>query len=45
MNFPGTMTLRPETFLDLLEDIIVSMRHHGFRRFLIVNGHGGNQCR
>ena len=43
MNFPGTMTLRPETFLDLLEDIIVSMRHHGFRRFLIVNGHGGNQ--
>ena len=44
MNFPGTMTLRPETFLDLLEDIIVSMRHHGFRRFLIVNGHGGNQA-
>ena len=44
MNFPGTMTLRPETFLDLLEDIIVSMRHHGFRRFLIVNGHGGNRA-
>ena len=44
MNFPGTMTLRPETFLELLEDIIVSMRHHGFRRFLIVNGHGGNQA-
>ena len=44
MNFPGTMTLRPETFLDLLEDITVSMRHHGFRRFLIVNGHGGNRA-
>ena len=44
MNFPGTMTLRPETFLELLEDIIVSMRHHGFRRFLIVNGHGGNKA-
>ncbi len=44
MNFPGTMTLRPETFLELLEDIIGSVRHHGFRRFLIVNGHGGNRA-
>lgn len=43
MNFPGSMTLRPETFLALLEDLIGSMRHHGFRRFLIVNGHGGNR--
>ena len=42
MNFAGSMTLRAETFLALLEDLIESMRHHGFRRFLIVNGHGGN---
>ena len=38
------MTLRPETFLDLLEDVVASMLHHGFRRFMIVNGHGGNQA-
>ena len=44
MNFAGSMTLRPETFLDLLEDVVLSMLHHGFRRFMIVNGHGGNQA-
>ncbi len=44
MNFAGSMTLRPETFMDLLEDVVLSMRHHGFRRFLIVNGHGGNEA-
>ena len=44
MNIAGSMTLRPETFLDLLEDLISSLRHHGFRRFLIVNGHGGNEA-
>ena len=44
MDFPGSMTLRPETFLDLLEDVIGSMTHHGLRRFLLVNGHGGNQA-
>ena len=44
MNMAGSMTLRPETFLDLLEDLISSLRHHGFRRFLIVNGHGGNEA-
>ena len=44
MNFPGSMTLRPETFLDLLEDVINSLVHHGLRRFLLVNGHGGNNA-
>ena len=44
MNFPGSMTLRPETFLDLLEDVIGSLAHHGLRRFLLVNGHGGNRA-
>ena len=44
MNFPGSMTLRPETFLDLLEDVINSLVHHGLRRFLLVNGHGGNKA-
>lgn len=44
MNYPGSMTLRPETFLDLLEDVIGSLAHHGLRRFLLVNGHGGNRA-
>lgn len=43
MNFPGTITLRPETLLGLLRDIVTSLHHHGIRQFLFLNGHGGNQ--
>ena len=42
MAFPGTMTLRLTTLLAVLQDLIVSLHHHGFRRVLVVNGHGGN---
>jgi creatinine amidohydrolase len=42
MAYPGTMTLRLQTLLSVLEDLIVSLHHHGFRRVLVVNGHGGN---
>ena len=42
MRFAGTITLTPETMLALMEDIAASVIEHGFRRFLIVNGHGGN---
>ncbi|MBT9458250.1 MAG: creatininase family protein [Burkholderiaceae bacterium] len=43
MAFPGTMSLRLETLLAVMGDLIASVHHHGFRRVLIVNGHGGNQ--
>lgn len=42
MNFPGTISLSPQTFIQLIVEIIGSLHHHGFKRFLIVNGHGGN---
>jgi len=42
MDYPGTLSLRASTFLDLVEDLIRSAHHHGFRRMLILNGHGGN---
>ncbi|HET9016892.1 MAG TPA: creatininase family protein [Thermomicrobiaceae bacterium] len=42
MNFPGTITLSTETFIQVLVEVIGSLYHHGFERFLIVNGHGGN---
>ena len=42
MNFPGTVTLRPETFIAVVYDLIWSLKQHGLDRFLILNGHGGN---
>jgi len=40
--YPGSPTLRLETFLGVLRDLLDSLYGQGFRRFLIVNGHGGN---
>ena len=40
--YPGSPTLRLATFLDVLRDLLDSLHGQGFRRFLLVNGHGGN---
>ena len=41
--FPGTVTLRVATYAAVLRDVLDSLKQAGFRRVLIVNGHGGNQ--
>lgn len=43
LGFPGTLSLRPETVLALISDLGASVARHGFRRLVIVNGHGGNE--
>lgn len=43
MDFPGSITIRPRVFIDLLRDICISIYHHGFRRIVLLNGHGGNR--
>ena len=40
--FPGTISLRVQTYLAAVRDILDSIHEHGFKRVLIVNGHGGN---
>jgi len=41
--YPGTISLRVETLLAVVRDALESVHRSGFRRVLIVNGHGGNQ--
>lgn len=40
--YPGTVSIRLSTYLALIEDILESLHRGGFRRILVVNGHGGN---
>lgn len=42
MAFPGTVTLSQGTYERVLTEVFGSLWVHGFRRFLVVNGHGGN---
>jgi creatinine amidohydrolase len=41
--YPGTVTLSPVTYDGLVRDVLSSLEHQGFRRILVVNGHGGNE--
>ncbi len=43
MKFPGTFSLRPETFASVLEDTAGSLRQHGFKLICFVGEHGASQ--
>lgn len=42
MGFGGTIALQPGVLADLLADILGAVARNGFRRALLLNGHGGN---
>jgi creatinine amidohydrolase len=43
LSYPGTISLRQETYISIVRDILDGLKRQGFRRIMIVNGHGGNQ--
>ncbi|TSA81818.1 creatininase family protein [Deinococcus detaillensis] len=40
--YPGSINIRVQTYLAIVRDILDDLHEQGFRRILIVNGHGGN---
>ena len=42
LDFPGTLSAPPRTYLDLLSGLLENFIQHGFRRLIFINGHGGN---
>lgn len=42
LAFPGSVSLRVSTYVAVVRDMLASLHGQGFRRFVLVNGHGGN---
>ena len=42
MDFPGTLSAEPRVYLDLLNGLLENFLHLGFKRLVLLNGHGGN---
>ena len=42
LDFPGTIAVEGQTIVNYVTDIGKSLAHHGFRKILLVNGHGSN---
>src|SRR5262245_57098643 len=42
IDFPGTLSAAPRTYLDLLNGLFDNLIRYGFKRIALINGHGGN---
>jgi creatinine amidohydrolase len=41
-SYPGSMSLRFSTYIEVVRDLLDCLEHQGFRRIAMINGHGGN---
>jgi creatinine amidohydrolase len=44
LDYPGTLSFSVKTLLSAAEDLVRSAYRQGFRRLLVLNGHGGNSA-
>ncbi len=42
MDFPGTINIHYQHFIEQVLDICKSLAYHGFKRIMLLNGHGSN---
>ncbi len=42
IDFPGTIHIEPQVFIDFCLNITKSVAYHGFQKIIVVNGHGSN---
>lgn len=42
LAYPGSVSLRVSTYVAVIRDLLDSLYGYGFRRVVLVNGHGGN---
>jgi creatinine amidohydrolase len=42
MAFPLAMNLNPSTLFAVITDLVKSLEHHGIRKLVLLNSHGGN---
>jgi creatinine amidohydrolase len=42
MDFPGTINTHYSTFIEQVLDVVKSLAYHGFKKIILLNGHGSN---
>jgi creatinine amidohydrolase len=42
LDYPGTISMKSRTYMDMIQDILDSLVRVGFKRIMFFSGHGGN---
>lgn len=44
LDFPGSLTVSPDTLQAVLTELVESLQRHGVEAFFFLSGHGGNEA-